>query len=133
MAIAIRDDVGLPHDEVERFSKLEPTFGHSLETDVLAASRFFAAGQALIERLPPRPRRAEAEQAAAEALHAELRDARVGFLRRHAGALYAQLTEDLSRFARIEDLVYDAAEAVPGLVPTRAQIRGEREQQQKDK
>jgi thioesterase DpgC len=47
--------------------------------------------------------------------------------------LYAQLTRDHSQFVRVEDLVYAAAQAVPGLVPTREQIRAEREHQQKDK
>jgi (3,5-dihydroxyphenyl)acetyl-CoA 1,2-dioxygenase len=133
MAIAIGAEVGLPHDELERFSQLEPSFGASLASDSQAASRFFGAGQALLERLPPRPRRSGAEASAAEALKADLRRARVGFLRRHAAALYAQLTRDHSQFVRVEDLVYATAQAVPGLVPTREQIRAEREHQQKDK
>ena len=133
MAIAIRADVGLPRDELERFSQLEPTFGASMATDSQAASRFFAAGQALLERLPPRQRRTEAEASAAEALKTDLRQARIGFLRRHAATLYALLTRDQSQFVRVEDLVYAAAEAIPGLVPTREQIRAEREHQQKDK
>jgi (3,5-dihydroxyphenyl)acetyl-CoA 1,2-dioxygenase len=133
MAIAIRDDVGLPRDELERFSHLEPTFGQAVGADAAAASRFFLAGQALLERLPPRARRSEAEQTAAEELKRPLRDARLGFLRRHAAALYGQLTADRSRFVRIEELVFLAADAVPGLVPTREQIRAERTLQQKDK
>src|SRR2546421_7691457 len=133
MAIAIRADVGLPRDELERFSQLEPTFGASMATDSQAATRFFAAGQALLERLPPRPRRTDGAGSAAEALKADLRQARIGFLRRHAATLYALLTGDQGQLVRVEDLVYAAAEAVPGLVPTREQIRAEREHQQKDK
>ena len=133
MAIAIRDDVGLPRDELERLSALEPTFGASLAADSQAVSRFLAAGQVLLERLPPRPRRSEAEASAAEALKTALRQARVGFLRRHAAGLYAQLTREQSRFVRVEELVYAAADAVPGLVPTREQIRAEREHEQKHK
>ena len=133
MAIAIREDVGLPRDELERLSHLQPAFGQSLGADATAASRFFVAGQALIDRLPPRPQRSEAEQSAADTLKTHLRDARIAFLRRHAAALYAQLTEDRSRFVRVEELVFRAAEAVPGLVPTRDQIRAERTLQQKDK
>src|SRR2546422_645618 len=84
------------------------------------------SAQALRDRRPPRPRRSEAEQSAADTLKTHLRDARIAFLRRHAAALYAQLTEDRSRFVRVEELVFRAAEAVPGLVPTRDQIRAER-------
>jgi thioesterase DpgC len=43
------------------------------------------------------------------------------------------LTSDLSRHVRVEDLAYDAAEAVPGLVPTRATVRTEAQLAQKDK
>jgi thioesterase DpgC len=43
------------------------------------------------------------------------------------------LTHEHQDFARIEELVYSAAERVPGLVPTRSQILAERERLQKDK
>jgi enoyl-CoA hydratase/carnithine racemase len=52
---------------------------------------------------------------------------RVAFLREHAEAVYRELTDDLRRPVRDEELVYAAADLVPGLVPTRAQIAAERE------
>ena len=144
MAIAIRDDalasVGLPRDEVDRLSQLEPEFGpptsvngERFERDAQAASRFFQTGQALLERLPMRPDRSADEQAAADALIEYLRQVRIGFLRHHAGTLYAQLTNDRCDFVRVEDLVFLAAERVPGLVPSRAQVLADRERKQKDK
>src|SRR5438270_5599904 len=135
MAIAIGDHVGFSRDDLDRFGELEPVskFGQSWQQDARLASRFFNAGQSLIDRLPPRPRRSEAEQAAAEALHTQLRAARTAFLRRHAAALYGALTDQRRRFLRIEDLVYRAAEGVPGLVPSRQQIVSEREHPQQDK
>ncbi len=144
MAIAIRDDalasVGLPRDEVDRLSQLEPEFGpptsvngERFERDAQAASRFFQTGQALLERLPMRPDRSADEQAAADALIEYLRQVRIGFLRHHAGTLYAQLTHDRRDFVRVEDLVFRAAERVPGLVPSRAQVLADRERKQKDK
>lgn len=39
--------------------------------------------------------------------------------------MYRALTENLTRFIRIEDLVHLAAEAYPGLAPNRAQLAGE--------
>ena len=48
-------------------------------------------------------------------------------------ALYGELTEGLTRPVRAEDLVYAAAEAQPGLTPTREQVEGERDKLQKDK
>jgi hypothetical protein len=66
MAIALQqgvlDGVGLPSDELERFAQSEPGFAagqsaDALGPEALAASRFFVAGQGLLQRLPPRPRR----------------------------------------------------------------------------
>src|SRR5260221_12723438 len=116
MAIAIREDalasVGLPRDEVDRLSQLEPEFGppttvngEGFERDAQAASRFFQTGQALLERLPMRPDRSADEQAAADALIEDLRQVRIGFLRRHPGTLYAQRTNDRSDFVRVGTLV----------------------------
>jgi (3,5-dihydroxyphenyl)acetyl-CoA 1,2-dioxygenase len=144
MAIAIGDNVlggvGLPEEDLERFSQLELSFPPpsttsrvSLRGDTQAASRFFQAGQALVDRLPPRPRRSEREQAAAEALNNVLREARTRFLRSYAALLYDQLTNDMSVFVRVDDLVYLAAERVPGLVPTHEQVLADRERLQKDK
>src|ERR1051326_4773332 len=113
MAIAIRDDAGLPRDELDRLSALEPRFGQSFESDTALATRYFAGAQLLIDRLPPRPRRSEAAQAAIEGLTAQLRAVRLGFLRHHAARLYMRLTDELRTFVRVEDLVYQAAEAVP--------------------
>src|SRR5438270_2392336 len=101
--------------------------GVSFDTDAAAASRALAAGRAEIDRLPTRMARSEAEQQRAEAVHTEMRATRVAFLRRHAAELYARLTDGHQKFVRIEDLVFLAAEAVPGLTPTRAQIAADRE------
>ena len=52
---------------------------------------------------------------------------RVAFLREHAEAVYREVTDDLRRPVRDEELVYAAADLVPGLVPTREQMAAERE------
>jgi thioesterase DpgC len=59
-----------------------------------------------------------------------LRDA---FLARHVHTLYARLTDDGKDGLRADDLVYKAAEVVPGLTPSRDQVERERERFQKDK
>ncbi len=53
-----------------------------------------------------------------------LRDA---FLHRHVHALYAKLTDAGETGLRADDLVYAAAELVPGLTPSREQVERERE------
>jgi thioesterase DpgC len=53
------------------------------------------------------------------------RPARDHFLRQNIEAVYGKLTHDLTQFVRVEDLVLQAAESYPGLVPTRAQLAAE--------
>jgi thioesterase DpgC len=61
------------------------------------------------------------------------RPARDRFLRESVEAVYHNLTDGLTRFVRVEDLVRDAAEAYPGLVPTRQQLAAESGRALKDK
>ena len=48
-------------------------------------------------------------------------------------ALYDELTDRCTRPVRLEELVYEAAERVPGLVPTRAEMEAERARKLADK
>ncbi|HEY7200908.1 MAG TPA: enoyl-CoA hydratase/isomerase family protein [Candidatus Dormibacteraeota bacterium] len=59
--------------------------------------------------------------------------AREDFLRDHAGELYAELTDGFREPVRVEELVYRAAERVPGLVPAREEIAAEAGLRQADK
>jgi (3,5-dihydroxyphenyl)acetyl-CoA 1,2-dioxygenase len=61
------------------------------------------------------------------------RPARERFLQEHVEEIYAALTDSFTRFVRVEDLVHSAAEAYPGLVPTRAQLAAEAALKLKDK
>ena len=47
-------------------------------------------------------------------------------LRAHAEEIYDELTDGMTRFVRLDELVYEAAERYPGLVPTRAEMEEER-------
>jgi thioesterase DpgC len=128
-------DVGLSAAALEQWAALDPRrqppagFAATAE----AASRFLLAGEGLYGQLPPRPARSDREQAAAEALMGHLRAVRRAFLGRYAADLYAELTHGQQRFVRVEDLVYLAAERVPGLAPSRAQVQADRAHPQKDK
>jgi len=59
--------------------------------------------------------------------------ARRRFLGAHAGTLYGRITRAYKRFVRIEQMVYEAAELVPGLVPTRTEVTAESARLQRDK
>jgi thioesterase DpgC len=60
-------------------------------------------------------------------------DARERYLRENAEELYAALTDDYATALRLDELVYRAAERVPGLVPTRAEVDAEAEHLQGEK
>ena len=90
-------------------------------------------GEDLLGRLPARRDRTDAEAEAAALIQSKLDAARSRFLRAHADAVYAELTDDLRRAVRDEDLVYAAADRFPGLVPTRAQMAVERARPLPDK
>jgi (3,5-dihydroxyphenyl)acetyl-CoA 1,2-dioxygenase len=53
------------------------------------------------------------------------RPARDRFLRENVETVYRTLTDGMTRFVRVEDLVRDAADAYPGLVPTPEQLASE--------
>ena len=53
------------------------------------------------------------------------RKSRAAFLHQHVDAVYGALTENRSRFVRIEELVVAAARQFPGLVPTPQDIAAE--------
>ena len=80
-----------------------------------------------------RKAREQLDRQPTDALKLAARDARFLFLRTHARALYDRLTDGRRKFVRVERLVYAAAEAVPGLVPTQAQVSAESELRQSEK
>ncbi|MFB7917445.1 enoyl-CoA hydratase/isomerase family protein [Streptomyces sp. NPDC056061] len=66
-------------------------------------------------------------------LHTAARRLRHQFVTLHAERLYAELTDELRMFRRLDELAAAAAELVPGLVPTKEQIETERRRPQREK
>ena len=123
---ATLEAAGLPATEIDAWRASEPEQTISFETAGAAACSHITRGEELLGRLPTRPGRNDAEARAAAVLKAALDDARTRFLRVHAEAMYATLTDDLRRAVRDEELVYAAADRFPGLLPSRAQVATER-------
>jgi (3,5-dihydroxyphenyl)acetyl-CoA 1,2-dioxygenase len=96
-------------------------------------SQFWKTGDDLIRRLPAKPKRSEAEAAAARSILAAAREQRERFLSMHANTLYNELTRNCTRFIRLEDLVFAAAEVTSGLTPTPAQVAAEAQLLQSEK
>ena len=101
--------------------------------DCARYSRFWESSAALLERLPAKPARNAEQAEAAGRVKQAAREARARFLFAHVETVYDRLTQNRSRFVRVEHLVYDAASLVPGLVPTRAQVAAESALLQRDK
>jgi thioesterase DpgC len=124
---------GLPDHEAQEWSGSFPAEGGEYESDARSHSAFWRRSGELLRRLPPKPRRNEKEQAGAEALLSLARVARESFLAAHVEQVYDLLTERASTFRRLDDLVYAAANLVPGLVPTRGEVEAEAAHRQRDK
>jgi enoyl-CoA hydratase/carnithine racemase len=130
---SVLEAAGLSRSEVDDWRAEEPDQSAPFEAASGATSAHLARGEELLGRLPARPDRSEAERDAATLLADALDGERARFLRAHADALYAALTDDLRRPIRDEELVYAAAARVPALVPTRAQMEAERARALPDK
>jgi len=101
--------------------------------DSVVAARFWREGAGLFARLPAKPRRSAAEAEAAAAIAESGRALRHRFLAAHVEAIYRALTRDYAGFVRVDELAYEAAQLVPGLVPTRAEVTREDALRQGDK
>jgi len=112
--------------ELDDWRASAPEQGASFEAASSATCAHLVRGEELLGRLPRRPKRNEPEAETAARLKTALDAERASFLRAHAEAVYATLTDDLRRPVRDETLVYAAAERFPGLVPTRTQMAAER-------
>ena len=124
---------GLPEQEAQEWSQGVPAASGDYETDAPSFGAFWSWSAALLRTFPPKPRRNDAEQAAADALMSVARASRETFLAAHVDEIYARLTDRSSMFRRLDDLVYAAAELVPGLVPTRKEVDAEAAHRQGEK
>ena len=110
-----------------------PVANGDFAADAARFSVYWRDAKDRLSRLPAKPKRDDTTFDAAETLKQSARDTRFAFLRRHGRTLYDRLTDGRTKFVRIERLVYDAADAVPGLTPTRAEVLAEAELRQSEK
>ncbi len=86
-----------------------------------------------LDRLPPRSKRTEAERAEAARARDSILEETARWARTNRREIYDRLTESRSRYLRVDELLYRAAELWPGLVPTREEVAREAERMQMDK
>lgn len=128
-AILVR--AGLSADAAADWLASEQTRTADLSTDRHRYTGFWQRSAALVASLPPKPRRNEAEAAAAVLVLARARAARERFLAVHAEAVYDEITA--RDMMRLEDLVFAAAAAVPGLTPSPEEVAAKVSLNQGDK
>ncbi|SPE29291.1 Enoyl-CoA hydratase [Burkholderiales bacterium] len=130
---AVLHGAGLAQAKVDAWLQAEPKTIGDLAQDRCRYAEFWRGAEALVGELPRKSARRPPQALAADAIREASRAARERFLRAHGEAIYASLTQGLTRFLRIEELVFAAAEAFPGLAPTREQIAAEADAMQRDK
>src|SRR5579872_1926650 len=126
-------EAGAPQAAIDEWFAAEPRETSEFGEDRRLFAIYWALGDALIARLPRKPRRNPAEAKAVAAIRDRARASRERFLAAHVEKAYATLTHDFTRFLRVEDLVVAAAEAFPGLTPSRAELDSEADALQRDK
>jgi (3,5-dihydroxyphenyl)acetyl-CoA 1,2-dioxygenase len=124
---------GLPRPQVDTWIETWPSPRNDFAADREACSSFWSLAAALRARLPTRPVRNTDQSTAAALIHRAERDLRELFLNAHAEVLYDNLTVSRTKFLRVDELVAQAAVAVPGLVPDANAMAVERALLLKDK
>jgi (3,5-dihydroxyphenyl)acetyl-CoA 1,2-dioxygenase len=104
--------------------RAEPAFGASLARDAASASKFVAEVQLVLDAA--RTGSASLPQPEMAALRDGALRVKEGFFKRHAVAIYDEITERGGRFLRVSELLIAAATRYPALLPTHEHIDAER-------
>ncbi len=127
---------GLPGADVAAFLReLESAAGGAgpLAPEAQRLGRVCMQGRDLLARLPAKSRRNAQERSAGQALVHLLADAAWRFFRSYRAPIYDALTRNRSRALRVDALAWEAANLLPGIVPTRAELALESQRMQMDK
>jgi len=124
---------GLNSEAVTDWLNACPSATSDFGSDKKYFGKFWSASENLRAQLPTKPKRLDAQQQAVEVILKSERAARELFLKAHAQELYNALTDNLNQFIRLEELIYQVAELVPGLCPTREEVAMEADLMQSEK
>ena len=97
----------------------------TLAADSRKAQVIYRAGARLLAAWPIKPKRDGAQAKGAQVVLGVFRAARNAFARSYAPLIYDRITAGYTRFVRTADLVFEVAEAYPGLCPTRNEVDAE--------
>ena len=105
----------------------------TLPQDTQRIERVCRQGRDLLTRLPLRSKRNAGEKAAGHALVHLLADSAWRFFRAYRRPIYAALTHRRAGPVRVEELAWQAADLLPGILPTRDDLAQESRSMQMDK
>lgn len=120
-------------DLAKRWSTPAPDFSGSLLADADALMTYTAQAEKTLGALPGKPQRDPGRQRLAVEVMNDRRRVQSAFLRLHAERVYHELTGGMREQRNLSELVFAAADAFPGLVPTRERMAAERRLCQADK
>jgi thioesterase DpgC len=126
-------NAGLPANDVNLWIGALPTLRGDFAYDSAVCSAFWDLGKRLRGQLSKKTVRNSNEITANEYIHQRERELREHFLDAHIEKLYDKLTNFGSKFLRVEQLVLEATQIVPGLVPSAEALASERRLLLKDK
>ena len=129
---------GLPAAMFQTWQTAEPDStvsiaGGDFAGDCRRYAAYWQLTRELLRSLPAKPARNVEQSSAAETIQQKARATRQRFLARHVASVYESLTQNYSKFLRVETLVQAAADAFPGLVPSADQIAEDAGRLQRDK
>jgi (3,5-dihydroxyphenyl)acetyl-CoA 1,2-dioxygenase len=124
---------GLNADAIIAWPQHKPARAGAFAADLQAYSAYWQASITSLQALPLKAKRSPLEHEAAQHILYSACVSRDEFLAVHAAAVYDRLTDQRSRFVRVEELASNAATMFPGLVPSKQTLAQEHEQLQKDK
>jgi len=127
------NNAGLPANDVNSFIGALPTIRGDFAYDSALCSAFWDLGKRLRAQLSKKAERNPDEAAANEFIHQTERELRDRFLAAHIETFHDKLTNRGSKFLRVEQLVLEAAQIVPGLAPSAEALALERGLLLKDK
>ncbi|HET6839050.1 MAG TPA: enoyl-CoA hydratase-related protein, partial [Bradyrhizobium sp.] len=123
----------LPTATLQTWQSAEPHSTDDFVGDCRRYTAYWRLSRELLGYLPAKPARTEKQARAAETIQQKARASRQRFLAQHTASVYEALTQNYSKFLRVETLVKVAADAFPGLVPDAAQIAEDAGRLQRDK
>src|SRR5262252_5286724 len=114
---ALLEAAGFASGDVNEWLSTHPQLCGDFGPDSLACSNCWALGQRLRAKAPAKAARNSNDAAAIEAVHRKERGLRERFLSLHVKELYAKVTARGTKSLRLEELMGETAQLVPGLTP----------------